>query len=48
LENYDIDLMVNKTSEVLNSELVREYAQLDERFMKIAHILKAWNKQYCF
>lgn len=44
----DIDLMVNKVSEILNSELIREYSMLDQRFVKVTHFLKAWNKQFVF
>ena len=36
--------MVNKLSEVLNSDLIREYSMLDQRFVKVTHFLKAWNK----
>ena len=43
--HIDIDIMVNKTSEVLNSMLVLEYARLDERFHKLALFLKRWSKQ---
>lgn len=42
--HIDIDIMVNKTSEVLNSMLVLEYARLDERFHKLALFLKRWSK----
>ena len=38
--------MVNKVSEILNSELIREYAMLDQRFVEVTHFLKAWNKQF--
>ena len=40
----DIDLMVNKVSEILNSEIIREYSMLDQRFVEVTHFLKAWNK----
>jgi len=43
-EGYDIDLMVNKTSEIVNSMLLESYAKIDDRFHKLAFILKAWNK----
>jgi DNA polymerase sigma len=36
----DIDLMINKNSEVLNSLLLLQYSQLDERFMKVTYFLK--------
>ena len=36
--------MVNKTSEVQNSALVKEYAKLDGRFRAIMMYLKSWNK----
>ena len=35
-----IDIMVNKTSEIYNSMLVLEYALLDQRFHKLAIVLK--------
>ena len=40
----DVDLMVNKMTEVLNSHLVMAYGQYDVRFIKLALFLKAWNK----
>ena len=43
-ELCDIDLMVNKTSEIANSVLIDSYAKIDVRFQKMAFILKAWNK----
>ena len=44
LYNIEIDIMVNKTSEVLNSMLVLEYARMDKRFHKLALFLKKWSK----
>jgi len=43
IEQINIDIMVNKTSEIKNSELIREYCLLDARFRKVVHILKKWN-----
>ena len=40
----DIDIMVNKTASVHNSNLILQYAQLDERFNKVVAVLKQWNK----
>ena len=41
----DIDVSVNKILDPYNSYLVQTYALLDERFHKLALILKYWNKQ---
>ena len=40
----DVDLLINKTTEVINSQLVLAYGQYDVRFIKLALFLKAWNK----
>ena len=40
----DVDVMVNKYSELQNSMLVREYTSIDARFSKLIQILKLWNK----
>ena len=42
----DVDLTVNKVTEVLNSHLVCTYGQYDVRFIKLALLLKAWNKAH--
>ena len=39
-----IDIMVNKTSEVLNSMLILQYATIDKRFHRLALVIKEWNK----
>lgn len=39
-----IDIMVNKLSELHNSNLLRSYAKLDPRFLKIVHFLKHLNE----
>ena len=44
MNQVEIDICVNKTLEVLNSQLVCTYSALDMRFMKLALFLKAWNK----
>jgi len=40
----DIDIMINKTSEVLNSMLILQYATIDKRFHQLALVIKEWNK----
>lgn len=40
----EVDLTINKMTEVLNSHLVCTYGQYDVRFIKLALFLKAWNK----
>ena len=40
----EIDLSVNRRLEVKNSELIKSYAEYDERFLKLALIVKVWNK----
>ena len=46
LNQIDVDLTVNKVTEVLNSHLVCTYGQYDVRFIKLALLLKAWNKAH--
>lgn len=38
-----VDILVNKNSEVFNSQLILNYCLLDERLLPILHYLKAWN-----
>ncbi len=40
-----IDISVNKIVDVYNSKLIYTYANIDERFVKLALLLKDWNKQ---
>ena len=40
----EVDMMVNKVVEVYNSYLLSTYAKLDLRFLKMALLLKQWNK----
>ena len=40
----EVDITINKTTEILNSHLVCAYGQYDIRFVKLALYLKAWNK----
>lgn len=42
-QGLNIDITMNKRSEVLNSLLLLEYAQFDHRFHKLAVYLKHWN-----
>ena len=46
LNQVEIDICVNKTLEVLNSQLVCTYGAYDVRFIKLALFLKAWNKRH--
>jgi DNA polymerase sigma len=39
-----IEVFVNKIVDPFNSFLIQTYAQLDSRFLKLALILKNWNK----
>ena len=41
--NINIDLMVNKTCEVMNSSLIFEYSRIDSRLLKLIYVLKEWN-----
>lgn len=43
VNNINIDLVVNKTCEVLNSSLILEYSRIDSRLLKLIYILKEWN-----
>lgn len=36
--------MVNKTLEVITSQLILEYCKLDSRFYKLSLLLKKWNE----
>jgi len=38
--NIDIDISINKKAEFLNSMLILEYVLCDERFKKLAQVLK--------
>lgn len=46
LNQVEIDICINKTLEVLNSQLVCTYGAYDLRFIKLALYLKAWNKRH--
>mmetsp|Transcript_7984 Transcript_7984/g.11169 ORF Transcript_7984/g.11169 Transcript_7984/m.11169 type:complete len:117 (-) Transcript_7984:582-932(-) len=46
MNHVEIDICINKTLEVLNSELVRTYGACDVRFIKLALLLKTWNKRH--
>jgi DNA polymerase sigma len=39
-----IDVSVQKIVDLYNTKLIRTYALIDHRFVKIALILKDWNK----
>lgn len=41
--NLEIDIMINKTCEIHNSLLIKEYCDMDKRFHKIMLFLKKWN-----
>jgi DNA polymerase sigma len=43
--NYKIDISVNKVLDLYNSQLLRVYALLDERFHMMALLIKSWNKK---
>ena len=45
VNRIDIDISLNKVLEIKNSELIQSYAAYDIRFIKLALVLKAWNKQ---
>ena len=40
----DVDISLNKTLEVKNSQLIKTYCTMDERFKKVALVLKSWNR----
>ena len=40
----DLDISINKPLEMLNSELIGTYCAIDERFQKVALVLKSWNR----
>ena len=42
--NIDIDISINKPLEILNSQLISTYCLIDERFQKVALVLKNWNR----
>ena len=41
----EIDFAINKILEVMNSKLISAYSFFDQRFLKLAVVLKSWNKQ---
>jgi len=45
VENIDIDIAVNRSVEIHNSMLLKEYCKLDERLHKLIYTLKYWNKE---
>ena len=40
----DVDVLVDKILELMNTELIRRYCLQDERFRRTALVLKAWNR----
>ena len=42
----EIDIAINKILEVINSNLINSYSLFDQRFLRLAVVLKAWNKQH--
>lgn len=42
--NIDVDISINKPLEILNSQLICSYCMLDDRFRKVALVLKNWNR----
>ena len=40
----DVDISINKPLEILNSQLICTYCLMDERFRKVALVLKNWNR----
>lgn len=43
--DISIDVCINKILDVYNSMLIQTYAKLDQRFHKLALVLKYWNKE---
>ena len=39
-----VDILINRYLELLNTDLVRTYCLADSRFLKLATVLKMWNK----
>lgn len=46
LFGIEIDVSINKVLEIANSQLINAYSHFDERFRKLALVLKSWNKQH--
>jgi hypothetical protein len=42
----EIDISINKVLEIANSQLISAYSHFDQRFLKLALVLKSWNKQH--
>ena len=40
----DVDISINKPLEILNSQLICTYCMMDDRFRKVALVLKNWNR----
>lgn len=41
---FNIDISVQKILDIYNTKLIRTYALIDQRFVKVALVLKEWNK----
>lgn len=41
----DVDMSINKPLEMLNSALIYQYCAMDQRFHKVALVLKNWNRR---
>lgn len=41
-----IDISVQKIVDLYNTQLIRTYSKIDQRFVKLALILKEWNKSH--
>lgn len=41
----DVDISINKPLEMLNSALIHQYCAMDQRFHKVALVLKNWNRR---
>lgn len=43
----EVDLMINKLSEIFHSSLLHQYSKLSPKYNKLAVFLKIWNKTLC-
>lgn len=43
-EDLEIDFVINRTANVINSDLILQYSNIDKRFKKLMYFFKDWLK----
>lgn len=44
VEDIEVDFVINRTANVINSDLILQYSKMDQRFGKLMYFLKDWLK----